>query len=55
MKRLAGFVIALAFAAGTASAADCCKEGAECCKQHRDCCHHEKGKPEPKPKAAPAD
>ena len=44
---------ALAFAAGTAVAADCCKEGAECCKQHKACCDHEKGKPEPKPEPKP--
>ena len=42
-------VSALAFVAGTAHAAECCKEGAECCKEHKPCCDHEK-KPEPKPK-----
>jgi hypothetical protein len=47
-KWMAGLA-ALTFAAGTAVAADCCKEGAECCKQHKDCCDHDKGKPEPKP------
>jgi hypothetical protein len=42
---------ALAFVAGTAQAAECCKDGAECCKEHKPCCDHEKGKPEPKPEA----
>jgi hypothetical protein len=55
MTRLLAGLAALAFASGTASAADCCKEGAECCKQHKDCCDHEKGKPEPKPEPTPKD
>ena len=40
---------ALAFVAGTAQAAECCKDGAECCKEHKPCCDHAEGKPEPKP------
>ncbi|HEV2567549.1 MAG TPA: hypothetical protein VGT77_02580 [Sphingomonas sp.] len=48
-------IAALAFAAGAAHAADCCKEGVECCKQHKPCCDHEKGKPEPKPEPKPED
>jgi hypothetical protein len=44
---------ALAFVAGNAHAAECCKEGAECCKQHKPCCDHEKGKPETKPEPKP--
>ena len=42
---------ALAFMAGTAHAAECCKDGAECCKEHKPCCDHERDKPGPKPQA----
>ena len=42
-----------AFAAGTAYAADCCKEGAECCKQHKECCDHAKKEPKPEPTPEP--
>ena len=50
MTKLWMAITATAFAAGSAAAADCCKEGAECCKQHKECCDHEKGKPQPAPK-----
>lgn len=51
MNKLWTLIGSLAFAAGTAQAADCCNEGAECCKQHKECCDHEKGKPAPTSKA----
>jgi len=54
MSKLWIATAALAFAAGTAQAAECCKQGMECCQEHKPCCDHEKGKPEPRPKDAHA-
>lgn len=53
MNRLWLGLVGAAFAAGTAYAADCCKEGAECCKQHKECCKHDKHEPKPAPKPTP--
>jgi hypothetical protein len=53
MNRLWLGMFAAVFAAGTVSAADCCKEGADCCKQHKECCKHEKHEPKPAPKPTP--
>ncbi len=52
MRNVLIAIASLSFAAGTAYAAECCKEGAECCKQHKDCCDHDKQAPKPAPKGA---
>lgn len=51
MKNIWMGMAAIMFSAGSAYAADCCKEGAECCKQHKECCQHEKHEPKPAPKS----